>query len=187
MAPPGASVTQALRIGPGALRWAPIGSTVPDDLATAWDAAWSGLGYTEDGKEMENAPSFEDRRVAEELLPLATYQTEAAMNVRVALSQINTDNLKLMFNGGSVSTPATDTSVIYTPPEAGVFVPVMLGWEADDGEERMVWSKVTQVGSVTVPRRKAPAAANIPLDFKVGVPDTGEPFIWIVGAGLISA
>lgn len=187
MPPVGANVTQALRIGPGEWRWAPLGTATPPDLATPFDAAWLGLGYTEEGGETEYAPTFEDRNVAEEQLPLATLQTLTAMNTRFAASQINTNNLRLMFNGGNVSVAAADGSVIYTPPAAGVFTPVMLAWEADDSEERMIWRKVTQVGSVTVPRRKAPQAANIPMDFKAGVPDSGEPFEWIVGADLVSA
>lgn len=191
MPPAGANVVQALRVGPGELRWAPLGSPIPADLDTPWDAAWSGLGYTEDGHEMERAGTFEERRVAEELLALATYQTEATGNMRFALAQINTDNLQLMFGGGSVAAPGADGSVVYTPPAAGEFTDIMLGWEADDTPhplERIVFTRVTQVGAVTVPRRRAPQAANLPLDFKMGVPDGGGPPLhWILASELVSA
>lgn len=174
MPPVGADTAQALRVGPGVLMYAPEGTTPPTDLTTAFDPAWQGIGYTEEGHELVYQPTFEDRRVAEEDLPLGTFLTDAQLNLRFSMAQINSDRLTLAFNGGTVdATLETNTVTRWRPPAAGVFTPVMLAWQSTDGQERLVIFKVTQVGTVTIPRRRAPAAAAIPVDFKAGQPDSG--------------
>lgn len=178
MAVTGSSTVQALRVGPGVLMWAPLGSTAPTDLTTAWDAAWSGIGYTEEGHELVYTPTFEERRVAEEDLAIGDFLTQSTLNLRFAMAQISPLRLSLAFNGGTIDgTLETDTVTKWEPPGTGVFVPRMLGWQSTDGLERAVVYKVTQVGAVTIPRRRAPAAANIPVDMKAGQPDAGVSLV----------
>lgn len=178
MAHPGAQPLEATRVDPGVLYSAPAGTTLPADLTTALDGAFVPLGYTNEGHEFEGTPTFEDVRVAEEIVSLATYKTDEVLNWRFAARQLNAANLQLAFGGGTIdATLETNTVTKYTPPGAGVFTPVILVWEATDGLERWVYKRCIQVGTVNIPRRQAPDAAMIPMDFRLLVPtDASPPF-----------
>lgn len=165
-------VPAAKRVGPGKLYIAPLESTLPTDLATAWDAAWVELGYTEEGHEFEIAPTFEDLEVAESLEPLDTFETTRLLNVRFTARQYTARNLQIAQNGGTI---VTGTGIVtFEPPETGDRTAVMIGWEADDNLQRKVWKQCIQTGSVTTAARKAPTAQSVPMDFRVLVPDDGS-------------
>lgn len=67
----------------------------------------------------------------------------------------------------------------YTPPQVGSEVRRMLGWDADDATERIVWRQVIQAGTAAVPRRKGADYAKLPMEFAVEVPGGGlQPFKW---------
>lgn len=185
MSVPGADVRAALRVGPGQLYVAPEGSTEPTDLATAWDPAWTGLGYTEEGHEFRIQPTFESRQVAEELVDLDEFETNREYMVAFALAQLTATNLQTAMNGGTIvaSGTAPNEIVTFEPPVPGDVTKVMLGWQAIDGLERVVWKRCQQRGQIVIPRRKAPAAANIPCEFKVLIPLAGgAPFTHIIDA-----
>lgn len=172
-------VLAASRVGPGWLYVAPLGSTLPTDLATAWDAAFVQVGYTEAGHEFEIAPEFEDIQVAEELSPIATYETARNYNVRFNMAEYTAGNLQTALNGGTIT--AGTGIVTFEPPDAGVFTEVMLGWEASDGLQRRVWKRCIQTGSIVISHNKAPARATIPVDFKVLIPtDNSAPWFEII-------
>lgn len=164
----------AVRVGPGKLYIAPLGSTEPNDLATAWDSAFTPLGYTNEGSNFVFDQTFENVEVAEELDPVAILQTKRDATVNFALAEITADNLARAFNGGDVQTAGG--MVTFEPPEAGDFTYVMLGWEADDGLERWIFRKALQVGSVDMPRKKAPAKAVIPVSFRCTKPEGEKAF-----------
>jgi hypothetical protein len=178
MAVPGADPT-ALKIGPGYLYMAPLGSDEPDDLATAWDAAWVPLGYTEEGHEFSINPSFDEIPVAEELTPLDYLETARELSVSFQIVQITAANMQAALNGGDITTAAG--LITYEPPNPGEYTPRMLGWQKEDASERIVWRRCIQVGSVGLARRKAPTKTTINCDFRVTVPaDGGKPFTWIM-------
>lgn len=182
---PGADVRAALRVGPGHLYIAPEGSTIPTDLMTAWDAAWTGLGYTESGHEFRIQPTFEERPVAEELVALDSFETQRTYMVAFALAQITAENLQTALNGGTItpSGVAPNEIVTFEPPAPGDVTKIMIGWQAIDGLERLVWKRCQQEGQITIPRRKAPEAANIPAEFKVFIPlDGSVPWAHILDA-----
>jgi hypothetical protein len=167
-----------VRVGPGWLYIAPLGTAAPTDLTAAWDAAWVPLGYTHEGSTVGFDQTFEDVTVEEEYDPVDTLQTARSITVNVAAAEMTARNLQLAFNGGTIDT-ATGT-VTFEPPPAGQVTRVMVGWEADDGKERWVFYRCTQTGSVEVSRRKAPNKATIPLAFRATVPDEGAPFTAIL-------
>ncbi|WP_372741346.1 hypothetical protein [Neptunomonas sp.] len=174
-----ADVLAASRVGAGTLYVAALGSTLPTDLATAWDAAWVEVGYTEAGHEFEITPTFEDIEVAEELSPIATYETARNYNVRFNMAEYTAANLKTAFNGGTIT--AGTGIVTFEPPDAGVFTEVMLGWEATDAFQRRVWKRCIQTGTITVTQNKAPNRASIPVDFRVLIPtDNSAPWFEII-------
>lgn len=171
-----------VKIGPGRLYSAPLGTTEPVDLSTAWGAAWIDLGYTESGHTFNYAFTSEDILVAEELIPVKVLPTSAQGTVDFSMAQITLANMKRAFNGGTITT-GTGFST-YEPPDPAAQVRSMLGWESDDALERLVWRQVIQVGNISIPRGKAPNKALIPVSFKLEKP-TGAPFKHIAATALV--
>lgn len=167
-----------VRVGPGTLYIAPLGSTEPTDLTAAWDAAWVEMGYTHEGSTVGMEQTFEDITVEEEYDPVDTLQTARAITVNVAAAEMTARNLQIAFNGGTIT--AGTEIVTFTPPEAGQVTRVMIGWEADDGKERWVFRRCMQTGSLDIARRKAPNKATIGLAFRATMPDLGAPFVAIM-------
>src|SRR5688572_1497946 len=91
-----------VRVGPGWLFIAALGSTEPDDLTTAWGAAWVQIGYTDDGSSFVFDQTFEDVPVAEEYDPVATLQTARQITVNFAAAELTAENLQTAFNGGDI-------------------------------------------------------------------------------------
>lgn len=166
----------AVRVGPGKLYIAPLSSTEPTDLATPWDHAWTLIGYTDAGPEFVMGATFEDVRVAEELDPVATFQTERSLRVNFDAAEITARNLQIAMNGGDINVGGTVTT--FEPPATGEYTYVMLGWEADDHLERWCFRKCLNVAESTIPRRRAPDKAVIPMGFQVSVPSAGAA-AWI--------
>lgn len=171
----------AVRVGPGKLKIAPLGTAEPADLATAWNVAWVDLGYTDEGSNFVFDMTFEDVEVAEESDPVAILQTARRININFALAELTADNLKRAFNGGTVTPSGAGATAIVTfdPPAAGIYTPVMIGWEADDNFERWVFRRCVQAGPVDIPRKKAPDKAVIPVSFRAMKPTGLEPFKFI--------
>lgn len=167
----------AVRVGPGILKIAPLGTAEPVDLATAWNVAWVDLGYTDEGSNFVFETTFENVEVAEEYDPVAILQTARQIQINFALAELTADNMKRAFNGGTVTTAGA--IVTFDPPPAGTFTPVMLGWESTDAKERWVFRRCIQVGTVDIPRRKAPDKAVIPVSFRAMKPTGVQPFVFI--------
>lgn len=166
-----------VRVGPGKLYIAPIGSTEPTDLATAWDAAWVELGYTDEGSTFAFENTFEDVMVAEELEPIEIQQTARNISATFAAAELTADNLQTALNGGTITT-VTGT-VTFEPPSAGDFDYVMVGWESDDALERWIFRKGIQTGNVEIARRRAPNKATIPMSFRFVKPSGSAAFAFI--------
>jgi hypothetical protein len=167
----------AVRVGPGILKIAPLGTAEPADLVTAWNVAWVDLGYTNEGSNFVFETTFENIAVAEEYDPVAILQTARSIMVNFALAEITADNMKRAFNGGTVT--IAGVIVTFDPPPAGTFTYVMLGWQADDNMERWVFRKCLQVGALDIPRKKAPDKAVIPVSFRAVKPASLQPFKFI--------
>lgn len=167
-------VPDAVRVGPGRLLIAALGSTEPSDLTTPWDVAWVELGYTDAGSTFTFNNTFEDVVVEEEYDPIRTLQTARLITLEFAAAQLTADNLTTAFNGGDVST--SEGMVTFEPPDAGDYTQVMIGWEADDGLERWGFRQCTQIGSIAIARRKAPAKATIPMQFRATKPTGAKSF-----------
>ncbi len=165
----------AVRVGPGWLYIAPLGSTEPPDLATAWDAAWTPLGYTDEGSNFVFESTFEDVQVAEELDPVEIVQTARTATVNFALAEVTAANMQRAFNGGDVTT-ATGVVTFEPPASSEIPTPVMLGWESVDGLERWVFRRCTQVGTVDIARRRAPDKATLPMSFRCTKPAGAATF-----------
>lgn len=170
----------AVKLGPGLLYVAPIGTTEPTTGSGALPSAWVALGYTEEGSEVTFDMTFEDVDVAEELDSVKTVATGRATSVKFALAEMCARNLSTAFNGGTISSPSSGF-VTFDPPDLGEETRLMIVWQADDNQERWLFRRCLQVGSVTIARKKAPDKATIPCEFKTEIPPDGsKPFrVWI--------
>ena len=170
---------QEVRVGPGRLLIAPLLSVEPVDLATPWDDAWVPIGYTDAGSVFNFNAGYEDVLVAEELDPINTFQTSRSIAINFAAAQLSATNMQRAFNGGTILTPTG--LVTFEPPAAGVYTPVMLGWESSESPtpfERWIFRKCIQAGNVAISRAKAPAKAQLPMSFRGLKPDNdahGDP------------
>jgi hypothetical protein len=165
---------EAVRVGPGKLLIAPVGSTEPTDLETPWAVAWTPLGYTNEGSEFVFNNTFENIGVAEELEPIDIEQTTREILANFALAEVTAANMQRAFNGGTISTPSG--LVTFEPPAAGVKTYTMLGWESEDADERWIFRKCLQVGSVNLARRRAPDKALLPMSFRAVKPAGAQAF-----------
>lgn len=166
-----------VRVGPGILYIAPIGSTEPTDLDTPWDNDFTQIGYTNEGSNFVFDQTFEDVVVAEELDPILVLQTARNISINFQSAELTAVNMQRALNGGSIQTAAG--VVTFTPPGVGEVTYVMLGWEAEDGLERWVFRKCIQAGSVDIPRRRAPDKAVLPMSFRALKPDSATSFVFL--------
>jgi hypothetical protein len=180
MEPPMADRTK-IRIGPGLLKSAVVGSTEPADLAATWAVAWTDLGYTEEGTTFTISPSFEDVEVAEEIDPIDILPVGREMTVEFALAELTAENLQKVLNGGTIT---TGTGQKTFEPAAASATPTYLaiGWEDTlaTHKERYVWRRCIQTGDIEIQRRKAPDKAVLGASFRVALPSSGAPFKYYV-------
>lgn len=174
-----------VRLGPGKLKIAPLGTTEPTTLSAAWNASWLDIGYTEEGHAFTSSPSFDPVPVAEEIMPLQYAPTGQEMRVEFAMAEMGAKNLQTAFNGGTIT---TGTGIVtFEPPALGSETRVMLGWEALDAKERWVFRKCLQTGDVEFARRKAPDKTTIPVSFMLEiVAGSSAPFKAIFDSTLLS-
>lgn len=169
---------RAVRVGPGIVYVAPLGSTEPTNLTTAWDAAWIQLGYTNEGSTWTFDNTFEDVNVAEEFYPVHVLQTASTLTIAFAAAETTATNLQRAFNGGTITPSGAPPNSIITfePPPAGTFTEVMLGWQHGDNMERWVFRRCIQAGSVEIQRRKAPDKSTVPMSYRGLKPTSLQPW-----------
>lgn len=177
-----------LALGPGKLYIAPLGTAVPASLDDLWVVAWTLLGYTNDGSAQSYAPAYDDVTVAEELEPIDSIATGRTISVSFTLAELTAKNLKAAFNGGIVTYTAAAGAITraftkFEPPDLGVETHVMIGFEAEDTLERIIWRDTKQVGTVEIARRKGADKGGIPAEFRAFKPVTGSVFTRYSGRG----
>lgn len=91
---------------------------------------------------------------------------------------------------------ATDVSVTivarhgsyYEPPQVGAEVRGMLGWDAEDELERVIWRRVLQSGNSEISRRKGADFAKFNAEFSLEQPGAGlAPFRWFFAEDRVAA
>jgi len=172
-----------IRIGPGKLMAAVVGTAEPADLTVAWNAAFlaGDLGYTEEGSTFTISPEFEDVEVAEEIDPIDILPVGRTMSVEFALAEITAENFQRVLNGGTIT---TGTGLKTFEPAAASSAPTYLALAWEDTlavhKERYVWRRCIQTGDIEISRRKAPDKATLGASFRVALPTSGPAFKYIV-------
>jgi hypothetical protein len=179
--------TPLLATDPGFLFWAPLGTAEPTHAVTgsvfsdAWPVAWVRLGATEEGHAFNWQTSFDQVTVAEILDPVKYVSTGRTGSLAFALVDFHMNNVKRALNGGTLTTTGatTTTMTTYTPPATGQEVRCMLGWESQDGTERLIAYQTINTGQVSIARRKGADKATLPVEFSLEIPSSGQPFKYL--------
>lgn len=165
-----------ISLGPGRLYVAPVGTTAPTTLTEAIAPEWEPVGYTAEGSEFSFEVTTEPVTVAEELEPLFYRTTGRNGTVSFAMAENTARNLSVAFNGGTVNVDSASGEVTYEPPAPGTEERRALLFESEDGEERWVWFKTFQGGTVSMARRQGSEKTTLPVEMRVEKPSSGAPF-----------
>jgi hypothetical protein len=171
-----------IKLGPGKLYAAAVGTAEPTDLTTALSATWLAgyLGFTDEGHTFTIAPSYDGVEVAESMLPIARVKTGVDMTLEFALAEVTAQNVQKALNGATITSSGTGaTAVDSLEPlaDGSTEARIAVLWQSDAGDERWVWRKCLQTGSVAIGRKKGSAKAVVPLSFLLEpVSSTVRPF-----------
>lgn len=159
--------TSNVKLGPGRLYFAPLGTTEPTNCSAALPSSWIAVGYTENGTEITIDRTAEDIMVAEEIDPIARVTTSSKIMVKVEMAETTKRNLILATGGGAAG---TNDSTPFELAEAGEEVAgVMLVWDELDtpsaSNRRILFRSCVPSGTITTVRRKAPAKSTIQASF----------------------
>jgi hypothetical protein len=180
-----------VKIGPGTLYAAPLGSTEPVSVTGAWNAAWVELGYTDQGSSFAFGPTVAAVEVEEEFWPIEEAITAYSGKLTFVLAETTRQNLAIALNAGlgasldAASQGANvDGSLWQEPPAQGSEVHIMLGWDAipeggttsTDPFGRLIVRKCLQSGQVTRLARKGNNKSMYACEFMLEKPTGVQPF-----------
>jgi hypothetical protein len=108
------------------------------------------------------------------------------------LSVTDVDTIEMSANATASGT--TSVTIVgrhgsqFEPPQVGAEVRAMLGWDSEDGLERVVWRRVLQSGNSEVARRKGADYAKFNAEFSLEQPGGGAaPFRWFFAEDRVAA
>ena len=177
-----------VKVGPGTLYVAKLGSTEPTSISGAWPSAWHQLGYTDAGSVFSYSTSFEDIEVEEELFPVDSDAIRAAGSMTFALAEQTANNLLIALNAGTVDDRVSAATGSFTdgvwvePVVLGSEKKVMIGWDALDYNQagsafgRIVARQCIQTGDLSITRRKGNNKATYSCVFTFQKPTGSQPF-----------
>lgn len=123
-----------VRIGvTGHLYKAPVGTAAPTDTATALNAAFVELGYTETGPSLSVDTSKESFTPWQSQMPVREQVTGQVVTAAFTLWQRNAETLKLAWGGGTVVAAGVG-AVVFTPPAVATVNEGAFVFEIEDGD-----------------------------------------------------
>jgi hypothetical protein len=171
-----------VKLGPGRLHYAPLGTAEPASATAVLPSAWRPVGYTEDGTEVTTNITSEDILVAEEFDPIDNVMTARSSVVNVTMAEARKSNLMLALGGDGTT---ADDGNGFAFPDAATIPGVMLIWDSDLADtptasnRRWIFRKVKPSGNVSVVRRKAPAKNSISASLTAVKPDATLDAVWV--------
>lgn len=187
--------TQNIKIGPGTLYAAPLGTTEPISVTGAWPSGWTPLGFTDQGSSFAFGPAVSPVEVEELFWPVSQAVTSYSGKMSFVLAETTRQNLQFALNAGigsSIDAASEGTNVDGSqwaePPAQGAEVRVMLGWDSipeagttsTDPYNRIIIRQCIQTGMVTTTHRKGNNKTMYACEFALEFPKTGlQPFRFI--------
>ena len=171
-----------LNINAGTLYHAPLGSTKPTDLATAWAAAWIKVGGTKSGSTFKYELKTTGLYIAEFLDRVTTITTERNIMIGFDAAEETLATWKLAMNGGTVTTAVGGVVTIKPPLANAAPVKKMIGWESADATVRLIVDQAMQTEAWEIKHDKS-QYSSFPLMFIAEqIDETTEPFTVILAA-----
>lgn len=166
------------KTGPGLIRYAPLGTTIPAFTAVAnkvvatW-TNWIAVGSTDEGMSYNESTDTDNVTAAESAYPVKVVTTGKAGTIEFAMNEIDDLNWKLACNGGTITTTGASTTKInkFIPPLVGAEVRVMLAFHGADDDEVIIWPQVFNAGGFETSRSTLAAKGMLPVSFAVELPD----------------
>lgn len=182
----------ALAFGPGYLYSAALGVAAPTNTVVgsvftdAWPAGWNALGITKEGHTLTVDLDTDAVEAAEYVDPLLNVVTGRTITAEMELQQISLTNFKRVFNGGTLSTSGSGTTLLttFTLPQIGAEVRCQVGWESNDGTERWWAMQCFNTGSVGIQRQKGADNATLPVTWTME-PDASSQPVYFASAGTV--
>lgn len=159
----------------GEVSVAPVGTALPTDPTAALNAAFTGLGYTnEDGVTFTVTPSITDFMAWQSNLPIRRELTSQEVQVQFNLQQWNENNVPLAFGGGAVTVPSSGVYKYTLPADGDALDERAMIIDAQDGTHHfriiMPRGNVSEAASATFKRSQE---ALLPITFKALAPGSG--------------
>lgn len=136
---------------------APLTTTLPTDVVSAWPSGWTELGYTDEkGVTLTPTVNVTQLMAWQTGAPVKTVVTGAALEIAFGLQQFNIDTTSLFFFGATW-TLSSGSSYKLTIPSSPTLDERMLGIEWGDGTHtnRLVVGRgsVTKHENITIDRK----------------------------------
>lgn len=113
----------AVKLGAGFLYTAPLGTAFPLHPLEAPGVAWEDIGYSESGWVFKVDRTFEKVNVHEEVDMLDKVLTEREITLQGVALQVTLDNLRIAFNGGTITADAGSVGPPLVPPTKKYVLP----------------------------------------------------------------
>lgn len=189
-----------VKIGPGTLYVAPLGTAEPTGVTGAW-TGWTALGYTDTGSTFTIQPTVQPVTVEEEYWPVKNVITAYTAELSFALAEQTRQNLLVALNAGIGSSLVAGTSGTNGDgsqwaemPDIGDEVRVMLGWDSitkgattsADPFTRLIARQCLQTGQMQRVARKGNNKSVWACKFTLEKPASALPFRFIFEPDLAS-
>lgn len=151
--------TTQIRLAPGGhIYVAPIGSTEPTDVTTAWDAAWLELGYADDGG-VDITPKINTNEIPvwQSATPGKITIQSSQFTLDFNLAQTNKDTTGFFYFGATWTTVGTVQKLVI--PSAPGTDERMMGIE---------WTENSITNRLIVPRGMATDRQKVSINRKTG-------------------
>lgn len=164
-----------VRLGPGRLWVAPLGTTEPTSASAALPSAWRPVGYTEEGSAFSTDQTQEDIEVAEEIDPILSYISKRTNTLVFAMAELTRRNLAMGL-GDMTGAFAANNGAAFEPPDLEDISACMFVWDSaedaagNDQNSRWLFRQAKPSGTIELPRRKAPTKATIASVFTMEKP-----------------
>lgn len=120
--------------GGGDIWYAPVGTTLPDDLTTPLDGAFVDGGFiTEEGATFSYTPEITEHRAWQSASPIRRDLTAIDISVRATLQEYKASNLVFAFGGGEVTQPRPGVNKYEFPTDESTLEECALVTEWLDG------------------------------------------------------
>jgi hypothetical protein len=136
--------------GAGRILVAPVGTTAPTDVTTAWAAGWKDLGYTSvDGVKLSKKDKLDPVETWQSVSPARFIYSDRDLTLKFQMLQLNEDTLPFFMGGDATAETATSSGIYkYDLSSEPKFNEKALGIEFTDGSA-ITYRFVVARGQVT--------------------------------------